>query len=296
MNRPPATISVDVDPVDLHLVGYGFPGLAPDPLAYTAALPRLLERFAAHGVRATLFIVARDAGAHADVLRAARAAGHEIACHSMTHPLGIASLEPEGRRRELAESKAVLERTLGADIAGFRAPNFDMDEPTLGELATLGYRYDASSYPSPLLLPARLVLALKSRDKLGVLKLKPWPFDWRRTPHRRAGGRLVEFPATVTPGTRIPIYHTLRYGLGDARFAAAIDGLARGAHPLSYLMHAVDALGLAEDRVDPRLAPHPGMNRPLAAKLALLDRTLAAIAARYDCVTFAERVARREVA
>ena len=181
-------------------------------------------------------------------------------------------------------------------MIGFRAPNFDMDEPTLVRLATLGYRYDASSYPSPLLVPARLLLALKSRDRLGVLRLNSWPFSWHRAPHRRAGGKLVEFPVSVTPGTRIPIYHTLRYSLADARFDTTLDGLAGQRHALSYVLHGVDALGLAEDRVDSRLAPHPGMNRSLAEKLALLDRPLAAIAARFECATFAERLARGEAA
>ncbi len=50
----------------------------------------------------------------------------------------------------------------------------------------------------------------------------------------------------------------------------------------------MDALGLEEDRVDARLAKHPGMDRPLAQKLALLDATMAAIAARFDTRTYAE--------
>jgi peptidoglycan/xylan/chitin deacetylase (PgdA/CDA1 family) len=74
VSRPSATVSVDVDPVDLHLVGYGFPGLPPDPLVYTAALPRLLEAFARHGIRATLFMVGRDA------------AGRRVRCARRSRP------------------------------------------------------------------------------------------------------------------------------------------------------------------------------------------------------------------
>src|SRR4029079_19633928 len=65
VTRPVALVSVDVDPVDLHLVGYGYRSLPPDPLVYTTALPRLLDCFGRCGVRATFFVVARDAPAHA---------------------------------------------------------------------------------------------------------------------------------------------------------------------------------------------------------------------------------------
>ena len=45
MSKPLATVGVDVDPVDLHLAGYGYRGLPPDSLAYEPALPRLLAAF-----------------------------------------------------------------------------------------------------------------------------------------------------------------------------------------------------------------------------------------------------------
>ena len=296
--RLPATISVDVDPVDLHLIGYGVHRLPPDPSVYEKALPRLLERFAAHGVRATLFVVARDAAAESTGLRAAVRAGHEIASHSWSHPLALASLPEAEQNRELGDSRRALEQASGAEVVGFRAPNFDLDDAALARLAKLGYRYDASAYPTPLLPVARVVLALKGGRPLEVLRLRMLPFTWRTDVHRMktAGGELVQFPVTVAGPLRMPVYHTLRYRGSDPGFAATLDGLVERRRPLSYVMHAVDVLGLEEDAVDRRLAPHPGMDRPLAAKLGLLDRTLAAIAARFECVTFRARLDRGEPA
>lgn len=293
MTRPLATVSVDVDPVDLHLVGYGFAGLAPDPMVYEVALPRLLEVFARHGVRATLFVVARDAAAQAPVLRRAAAAGHEIASHSFTHPLALASLEGAALAREIVESKRALEAACGSGVLGFRSPNFDMNPRTLAALAAAGYRYDASGYPTPFMVPARVLLALKSRDPLGVLRLRPWPFTWRRLPYRTGAGEgaLAEFPVSVTRGVRFPVYHTLRYGMPDARFEGVVAAFARDGEPLSYVLHAVDALGLAEDRVDSRLGGHPGMGEALERKLALLDRTLALVARHFPFAPFRERLA-----
>jgi hypothetical protein len=78
--------------------------------------------------------------------------------------------------------------------------------------------------------------------------------------------------------------------MSDGRFKRLLDGFARRRESVSYLMHAVDVLGLAEDRVDARLAGYAGMNRPLEAKLALLERTLRAIVARFEPRPFRERL------
>ena len=296
MNRPLATVSVDVDPVDLHLLGYGVRGLEPDPLVYTAALPRLMEAFARAGVHATLFVVGRDAGRHAASLAALAAAGHEVASHSHTHPMALARLPRERVLAELVDSRAALSRAAGADTIGFRAPNFDLDRRSVPLLAAAGYRYDASGYPSLFLMAARALLTLKSGDPAGVMRLRATPFTWNRRPHRwRAGGHeVVEFPTAVSPVLRLPIYHTTRYLMSEAGFAAHLDGFVRRGEAMCYPLHAVDALGLAEDRVHPRLAPHPGMDFPLETKLRLLDRTLAEIARRFDTVTYREHLARLE--
>jgi len=292
LSKPLATVGVDVDPVDLHLAGYGYRGLPPDSLAYEPALPRLLAAFARAGVRATFFVVARDAAAQAVALAAIARAGHEIASHSLTHPMAFASLPTQRMRHELDESRRLLERACGEEVIGYRSPNFDLGERGMEALAACGYRYDASGYPSPFLLPARLLLALKSRDRSGALRLSPWPLTWRREPFRWNGRSrpLEEFPVSVTPLLRFPVYHTARYVMDERRFLGILDGFARRGEPLSYPMHAVDALGLREDRVDPKLSRHPGMERPLKEKLEILARTLEAIAARFQPVPFRDRL------
>jgi hypothetical protein len=285
---------VDVDPVDLHLVGYGYRGLPPDALAYQLAIPRLLGIMQRTGIRATFFIVGRDVAANAGAIAAIAEAGHEIASHSLTHPMAFGRLPAERMRAELTDSKAAIEAAGGTEVIGFRAPNFDVSPRVVGALAEAGYRYDASAYPTPLLLPVRGLLAFKSRDPRAVLTLRAWPFTLERLPFDwRVGEHMVrEYPTTVTPFLRLPFYHTMRYYLPLWRFAARLGWFARNGEALSYPLHAVDALGLAEDGVDPRLQRHPGMNWPLKRKLDMLEETLEAIAARFEPVTFRERLAR----
>lgn len=289
--RPAATVSVDMDPVDLHLAGSGYGSPAPDPLVYTVALPRLLALFDRYGVRATLFVVARDATAHRSALAQVVAAGHEIASHSLTHPIGLASMPAEALRREFTESRWLLEQTSGTPVVGFRSPQFDMTDRALALLAEAGYAYDASACPSPSLIETRIAQLVMAREA-DVLRLQFMPFTWRRMPHvRQVGGRtLHEFPLSVTRWRRSPLHHSMRYRIGDARFGRMLDGLARHGEPLSYLLHAVDALGLREDRVDARLANRSGMKLPLAAKLGRLEHTLRAIAARFEPRPFCDRL------
>ncbi|HET7224447.1 MAG TPA: polysaccharide deacetylase family protein [Candidatus Eisenbacteria bacterium] len=293
MSRPEATVSVDVDPVDLHLAGYGVRGVPPDPLVYQRALPRLRERLRAAGVRATFFVVARDVVAHAPALRSLVEDGHEIASHTVTHPLALTRLPDAALDAELVGSRRALEQALGLTVVGFRAPNFDVDARVLARVAAAGYRYDASDYPSPVLVAARLALAAASARPGEVLRMRLLPRSLARRPGRVAtgAGELTEFPLSVTPGVRLPVYHTLRYMTAPDAFRARLDGFARRGEPLSYPLHAVDALGAREDRVDARLARHPGMALPLADKLAMLDDVLQSIARRFDARPFAERVA-----
>jgi hypothetical protein len=103
-----------------------------------------------------------------------------------------------------------------------------------------------------------------------------------------AGRRIAEFPLAVTPGLRLPVYHTLRYFGPPAGFERRLDGFAARGELLSYVLHGVDVLGLEEDGVDARLAVHPGMRWPRARKQELLAATLARLTERFASRPYAE--------
>jgi peptidoglycan-N-acetylglucosamine deacetylase len=285
-----AVLSCDLDTVDRHLQGYGFEDLPPCDRVYRTAVPRVLELAAELGLPCVLFTIARDAEAQRDLLRSAVGAGHEIASHSLTHPQPFSTLDDAALAQELLTSRTRLADATGTDIAGFRAPAWDVDARVLGAVRAAGYRYDASVFPTPALVASRLAAYRRSAHKGSIfaMDLLGHAFAPAR-PYRTAG--LTEFPIAVTRWLRFPVYHTVAYFVPRWIFRRALAGLLRSTAPVFYEFHAADLLDLAHDGVDARMARHPGMRVALARKRALLKETLATIARARRVTTYREAIA-----
>lgn len=115
------------------------------------AVRPILDLFRRANVRATFFTVGEVARDHPDLLRELVDAGHEVACHTMTHP-NLWRLSEAGLRLELEQYRDAVERAQpGLDVLGFRAPMFSIDRRTswaLGVLRDAGFRYDSSIVPA----------------------------------------------------------------------------------------------------------------------------------------------------
>jgi len=287
--RPYAIFSCDLDTVDRHLQGYGIDDLPACDRIYRTAVPRLLELFEELGVPGVLFVIARDAHAERDLWRRAVAAGHEIASHSLTHTQPFSTLDDERLREELAESRTRLAAASGADVVGFRAPAWDVTDRVLDMIADCGYRYDASVFPTPVLVASRLAAYRRSAHKGSIFSMDLFGHAFApAVPHRRAAARgtLVEFPISVTRWLRLPVYHTFTYFVPRWLFRRGLESALRSGRPLCYEFHAADLLDLANDGVDPRMDRHPGMKVPLAAKRAALRDILETIARERRVLTY----------
>jgi hypothetical protein len=272
-------ISVDLDSVAAHLRGYGLSVADDDGANYRLALPRALQLFEAMGARATFFLVAAEAASFPETVRAIVAAGHEVACHSMTHAVPLPLTDRGAVQRETAVAKALLESLSGGRVAGFRTPSWGVSPELFEALGRAGYRYDASSFPSWVLYLARRSVARRSGQpgaagppaSLRQMLLEP------AVPHRVAtsAGELVEIPVSTVPFIRFPYYHTLRFVLPAAVFQALAAAVRMRRGPLTYAFHAVDFLEVAADGLDPRIGRHPGMGLPLVQKLRLARESLA---------------------
>jgi polysaccharide deacetylase family protein (PEP-CTERM system associated) len=150
---PRVVLSFDVEEHFRIEAGAGL-GVAPDYAAHCRqrvdVMTRwLLDQLAAHGARATFFVVGQIARDNPALVRAIAEAGHEVASHSWDHQR-IHRLSPAGFRDDLRRAKDALEQASGQPVLGYRAPTFSVTRETaraLDVLAEEGLLYDSSIYP-----------------------------------------------------------------------------------------------------------------------------------------------------
>lgn len=160
------------------------------PSRIERGVDRLLDLLARYETRGTFFTLGWVADRHPGLVRRIAEAGHEIGSHGWSHRR-IPTLEREEVRRELHDSRTLLEDVTGRPVLGFRAPSFSLvpgTEWVYDLLLETGYRYDSSIFP-----------------------IRWWGYGYpgaTPVPHEveRNGGRLMELPlATATlAGTRLP--------------------------------------------------------------------------------------------
>ena len=110
--------------------------------AYAVGCDRLFGLLDRHGIKATVFVPGAEAEAYPDYVAALARRGHEIAAHGWA----MEQMDAPGidERKLIERTHDALARVTGAVPRGYRAPHGRLTEQTLGHLAALGYRYDAS--------------------------------------------------------------------------------------------------------------------------------------------------------
>ena len=115
-----------------------------------ASTDRLLDLFAACGVRATFFTLGWIAERHPSLIRRIVAGGHELASHGHGHEQ-VFAIGPARFRADIRRAKAVLEDAGGVAVAGYRAPTFSLTPArtpwAYDILAEEGHRYSSSVFP-----------------------------------------------------------------------------------------------------------------------------------------------------
>lgn len=198
-----------------------------DTMEYRAetSTRRLLELFASAGIHATFFVLGWVARRSPELVREIHAAGHEVACHGLSHEL-IYRQSREVFLEETRASKHLLEDTIGAEVAGYRAASWSITRESLWALDVihdLGFRYDSSVFPIV-------------HDRYGVPDAPQRP-SRIATP---AGKSLVEFPPSTVrlAGVRVPVagggyFRLLPYWLTRA----GLRKLNRLAQPFIFYLH-----------------------------------------------------------
>lgn len=153
---------------------------------------RLLDLFAVRGVRATFFVLGWVAERSPGLVRRIHEAGHEVACHGLTHEL-VYRQTPQVFRQETARSKAMLEDAIAAPVLGYRAASYSITAQSLWAidiLCELGFRYDSSIFPI-------------AHDRYGIPGASTRPGPLRAA----NGSTIVEFPLSTKQvlGMRVPV-------------------------------------------------------------------------------------------
>ena len=307
-HRPRCAVQVDMDSFAVMLRYYGHHDGPPPEMFYELAVPRLLDLFARHGIRATFFVVGADVRGNAgDWLPKLQAAGHEVANHTEHHYFCLPRLPLEQLEAEIVLAEEAIASRLGERPVGFRSPGYDVDERVLALLESRGYWYDTSVFPSSIAPAVRLRQALMQTHRQaqhGTLGRTAFLFAPRH-PYRPSRARLwradpsrpfVELPVATLPILRLPFHATAHLAWGGAYFDWGQRWLGSG--DLAFAMHGVDVLGPDRDPIDPRLFAQPGVRLRADRKLTRFGHIFEVLSDRYAFVTSRELAAahRQELA
>jgi hypothetical protein len=299
MTKKPAPLSLDLDNKWSYLKTHGEDSWQSFPSYLDTIVPRALDMLAERGWNITWFIVGKDADtpSNGDVLRSIVDAGHEIGNHSYLHEPWLHQYTKAQLVDDLGRAHDAIAKATGAAPVGFRGPGFSLSENTLEVLKSLGYGFDATTFPNILNPVSRLYylrtsnLSDEEKEKrkalFGTTKdalRANRPYEWLL----KNGEKIAEVPVTTMPLFRVPIHFSYVIWLsGKSMFLArtywrmslAMCRLA-GTVP-SLLMHPLDFLGSDDE---PELGFFPGMDMPAGRKAEVLHELLDMWAAHYEAM------------
>jgi peptidoglycan/xylan/chitin deacetylase (PgdA/CDA1 family) len=100
----------------------------------------ILATLAHECVKATFFIVGREAEAHPDYVRRVAAEGHTVGHHSMTHPMTLATISYAAAINDIDRGIAAVDHALGKKAAPFfRFPGFGSSPALLSYMDKKGF-------------------------------------------------------------------------------------------------------------------------------------------------------------
>ncbi len=299
MNKPLASISLDLDNQWSYMKTHGDPGWRTFPSYLDIFIPYVLDILEQYDLKITFFIVGQDAALdkNREVLRLLTERGHEVANHSFKHEPWISTLRKDQIKEEIALAEEHIHRVTGQKPVGFRGPGFSWSPDLLEVLSELGYLYDASTLPTYIGPLARAYCFSKSRltlqerqqrkDLFGSVKdgLRPVkPYLWKLS----SSATLLELPVTTIPIVKMPFHlsyliylHQYSPVLMSLYLKCALS-LCKVTHTdVSFLLHPLDLIG--GDQIS-NLSFFPGMVVASAQKRELFERVLREIAESFTLV------------
>ncbi len=308
---PVVSVSVDLDALACYYRIHALPGVPPADVKCAIlqrALPRFGALFAAHGVRATFFVVGQDLADDLNgraILRDLAAAGHELASHTHTHPYDLTRLGRVRIADEIDRAHAAIGDCAGTSPVGFRSPGYETTSEVIDLLIERGYRYDSSAFPSApyYLAKAAVMASLRLRGRpSGSLLGSPRVLLAPRQPYRPAAANpyqrgdlpIIELPMTVTRWGRLPVIGT-SIVVAPPWIRRRLVAAALREPFFNFELHGIDLADAVGDAIPHDLvARQPDLRRTLTDKHGALDETLRMARARGATFLPLREVAERQ--
>jgi len=116
--------------------------------------------------KATFFLLGWVAESLPNLVAHIAERGHEVASHGYNHVL-LTKMPVSVLKKDLTDSRNLLEDIVGKPVTGFRAPSFSINDRLLSAVAETGFRYD-SSYNSFSLNRRYGRLSFNGHPKIGI--------------------------------------------------------------------------------------------------------------------------------
>lgn len=135
---------------------------------------RLLDIFDRHQIRATIGPNALAVEKWPDSVKAAHAAGHEIASHGTTNDIHMTDLTPDQQREEIRACTRTIEQCIGVRPVGWAGQGNLHTAETLGILADEGYRWFGDAFDDDV-----PYVAEANGKRICVIPKLNYANDWR---------------------------------------------------------------------------------------------------------------------
>ncbi|MBZ4666590.1 polysaccharide deacetylase family protein [Mahella sp.] len=133
----------DITPVKPVVIGFGSRHVKEVSLTFDDGpdgrfTPQILDILKKYNVKATFFVIGRNAEKYPEILKRISDEGHIIGNHSCDHK-DFTKLTPEERYDEIHKTELLIDRQLGSHSAMFRMPFGAFNDDVVKDIAALGY-------------------------------------------------------------------------------------------------------------------------------------------------------------
>lgn len=186
-------------------------------------------------IAATFFCTAKEAVHYADQISEMVNAGHEIACHGLTHgdEEEYDQMPEEMQRRYIEQATHLLAKQTGVSVTAFRGPRVKMSHITLKILAEYGYLTDSS------VCSQRLDIFSSNLVNWGWLMAPRLPYR----PHKDSAFKQGELDILEVPVSALALpfistaLYVLKLPIMKALFRLLYIESRRNGKPIVYLAH-----------------------------------------------------------